>query len=174
MLRSSFTRGFPEGTPSFLLAHGLSFRLFTLFLCFRPASLDRKKGNIIPLAGVTARRKPRILRVRAVHVRDFLKRYRELIVIGSLLAATIVVWLAYRKDGRDLNALDRAVLTVTAPISRAVNAAAFYGIDAFTASPIFGKSESGTKSSFERSLFWKASWPNSANFARKTSASGRW
>ena len=64
-------------------------------------------------------------------MRDFLKRYRELIVIGSLLAATIVVWLAYRKDGRNLNTLDRAVLTVTAPVSRAVNAAAFYVIDVF-------------------------------------------
>ncbi|MBQ4334444.1 MAG: rod shape-determining protein MreC, partial [Myxococcaceae bacterium] len=62
-------------------------------------------------------------------MRAFLKRYRELIIVGTLLVFPIAVWLTHAKHGRDLSALDRVVLTATAPIERAVNGVAFAIID---------------------------------------------
>ena len=62
-------------------------------------------------------------------MRAFLKRYRELIIVGTLLVFPIAVWLTHAKHGRDLSALDRIVLTATAPIERAVNGVVFAIID---------------------------------------------
>ena len=62
-------------------------------------------------------------------MRAFLKRYRELIIVGTLLVVPLVVWLTHAKRGRELSAFDRAVLLATAPIERAVNGLAFAAID---------------------------------------------
>lgn len=62
-------------------------------------------------------------------MRAFLKRYRELIIVGTLLVLPLIVWLTHAKQGRALNAFDRAVLAATAPIERAVNGVAFAVID---------------------------------------------
>lgn len=51
-----------------------------------------------------------------------IKRYRELFAIGALLVLPLVTYLAHAKHGRDLNAFDRGVLFVTAPIERAISA----------------------------------------------------
>ena len=63
-------------------------------------------------------------------MRDFLKRYRELIVVGTLLVLPVIVWLTHSKHGRGLNTLDRAILWVTSPVERLVNASASRIIDA--------------------------------------------
>ena len=52
-----------------------------------------------------------------------IKRYRELVAIGVLLVLPLVTYLAHAKRGRDLNAVDRSVLFVTAPVERAISAA---------------------------------------------------
>ncbi len=68
-------------------------------------------------------------------MRAFLKRYRELIIVGTLLVLPLVVWLTHAKQGRALSAFDRAVLAATSPIERAVNgvaAAAIERVEAFT------------------------------------------
>ena len=50
-----------------------------------------------------------------------IKRYRELFAIGVLLLLPLVTYLAHAKRGRDLNAVDRAVLTATAPVERGLS-----------------------------------------------------
>ncbi len=62
-------------------------------------------------------------------MRDFLKRYRELIVVGTLLVLPVIVWLTHSKHGRGLNTLDRAILWVTSPVERLVSASASRFID---------------------------------------------
>ncbi|MBI5547580.1 MAG: rod shape-determining protein MreC [Deltaproteobacteria bacterium] len=50
-----------------------------------------------------------------------IKRYRELFAIGVLLVLPLVTYLAWAKDGRDLNAVDRGVILVTTPIERGIS-----------------------------------------------------
>jgi rod shape-determining protein MreC len=50
-----------------------------------------------------------------------LKRYRELFAIGILLVLPFITYLAYSKQDRSLNRVDRAVLFVTTPIERALS-----------------------------------------------------
>lgn len=66
-------------------------------------------------------------------MRAFLKRYRELLIVGTLLVLPLVVWLTHAKQGRALSAFDRAVLAATAPIERAVNGVAYAVIGRFEA-----------------------------------------
>ncbi|MDR0965519.1 MAG: rod shape-determining protein MreC [Myxococcales bacterium] len=59
----------------------------------------------------------------------FFKRYRELIIVGTLVVLPLVVWLTNAKRGRDLSAFDRAVLSATAPIERAMSTVVFAALD---------------------------------------------
>ena len=59
----------------------------------------------------------------------FIRRYRDLLAIGALLAVPLVTYLAHAKRGRDLNRLDRAVLWASAPIERAITSVVGGAID---------------------------------------------
>jgi len=50
-----------------------------------------------------------------------IKRYRELFAIGVLLLLPLFTYLAHAKRGRDLNAVDRVVLSATSPIERTIS-----------------------------------------------------
>lgn len=50
-----------------------------------------------------------------------IKRYRELFAIGILLLLPFFTYLAHAKHGRDLNAVDRVVVSATAPIERGLS-----------------------------------------------------
>jgi rod shape-determining protein MreC len=64
---------------------------------------------------------------------SFIKRYRELLAIGALLLLPLITYLAYAKKakGRPLNAFDRAVVWVSAPLQRSVTGIGFGIVDAW-------------------------------------------
>lgn len=53
----------------------------------------------------------------------FLRRYRDVIVVGLVLLVPLVYYLSSAKDPKDHNFFDRAVLTVSAPVQALVVAA---------------------------------------------------
>lgn len=52
----------------------------------------------------------------------FLQRYRELLLVAVLLLLPAGTYVANAKQGRDLSALDKFCLSVSAPVARAVDA----------------------------------------------------
>ncbi len=52
---------------------------------------------------------------------SFIKRYRELFAIGVLLLLPLITYIAHAKRGRDLNPVDRAVISITSPVERVVS-----------------------------------------------------
>ena len=59
------------------------------------------------------------------------KRFREPIFVIALLAVPFILFFVKAKKGRDLNALDRAVIFVIAPMEKAITLAAFGVVDAW-------------------------------------------
>lgn len=51
----------------------------------------------------------------------FLQRYRELLLVAALLLLPAGTYVANAKQGRDLSALDKFCLSVSAPVARAVD-----------------------------------------------------
>jgi rod shape-determining protein MreC len=66
-------------------------------------------------------------------VHSIFKRFREPIFVIALLAVPFVLFFVRAKKGRDLNALDRAVIFAIAPIEKVINLAAFAVVDAWQA-----------------------------------------
>jgi rod shape-determining protein MreC len=60
---------------------------------------------------------------------SLLKRFREPIFVIALLAFPFVLFFARAKKGRELNPVDRAVLTFTAPAEKLITWAAFSVVD---------------------------------------------
>ena len=59
------------------------------------------------------------------------KRFREPIFVIALLAVPFAVFFVKAKKGRDLNALDRAVIFAIAPVEKVITLSAFAVIDAW-------------------------------------------
>ncbi len=55
---------------------------------------------------------------------DFLRRYRELIVVAALLVLPLLLYLSGRKPEPDRNVFDRVILAIAAPLQKAVVSAA--------------------------------------------------
>ena len=53
----------------------------------------------------------------------FLRRYRELLVVGTLLLAPLISYLTTGHRGREPNFIDRAVLFISAPVQAALTSA---------------------------------------------------
>ena len=51
----------------------------------------------------------------------FFQRYRELLLVAVLLLLPAGTYVANAKQGRDLSALDKFCLAVSAPVARAVD-----------------------------------------------------
>jgi rod shape-determining protein MreC len=64
-------------------------------------------------------------------VGSILKRFREPIFVIAFLAVPFAVFFVKAKRGRELNALDRVVIALTAPIEKTISAAAFAMVDAW-------------------------------------------
>ena len=47
---------------------------------------------------------------------SFLRRYRELLIVGTLLLAPLISYLSSGHRGREPNFVDRAVLFISAPV----------------------------------------------------------
>src|SRR5690349_10621041 len=62
----------------------------------------------------------------------FLKRYRELLLVATLLLLPAGTYIANARSGRNLGAVDHLCLAVSAPIARAVDAVVGTGIDAWS------------------------------------------
>jgi rod shape-determining protein MreC len=62
-------------------------------------------------------------------VGSILKRFREPIFVVALLAIPFVLFFVKAKKGRELNLLDRAVISSIAPVERSITAAAFGAMD---------------------------------------------
>lgn len=60
------------------------------------------------------------------------KRFREPIFVIALLAVPFAIFFVKAKKGRDLSALDRAVIFVIAPVEKTITLAAFGLADAWT------------------------------------------
>ena len=60
---------------------------------------------------------------------SLLKRYREPIFVVGLLAASFLAFFVHAKKGASLNAFDRVVVALTAPVERIIVGAAFAAID---------------------------------------------
>lgn len=60
---------------------------------------------------------------------SILKRFREPIFVVALLAVPFVVFFVKAKKGRELNAVDRFVIAVTAPVEKTITVAAFAVVD---------------------------------------------
>ena len=54
---------------------------------------------------------------------SFLRRYRELLIVGVLLLAPLISYLSYGHRGREPNFVDRTVLFVSAPVQSGLTAA---------------------------------------------------
>jgi rod shape-determining protein MreC len=65
-------------------------------------------------------------------VRSLIKRYREPIFVVALLAIPFAIFFVKAKKGRELNAVDRAIITVIAPVERTITGAAFGVVDALS------------------------------------------
>ncbi len=61
------------------------------------------------------------------------KRFREPIFVIALLAVPFVLFFVRAKKGRDLNALDRAVIFIIAPAEKVITLAVFGVVDAWQA-----------------------------------------
>ena len=59
------------------------------------------------------------------------KRFREPIFVIALLAAPFAIFFVKAKKGRELSALDRAVIFVIAPVEKTITLAAFGVVDAW-------------------------------------------
>ena len=57
------------------------------------------------------------------------KRFREPIFVIALLAVPFTIFFVKAKKGRDLNALDRAVIFAIAPVEKTITLAAFGVVD---------------------------------------------
>jgi rod shape-determining protein MreC len=64
-------------------------------------------------------------------VHSIFKRFREPIFVIALLAVPFVLFFVKAKKGRELNALDRAVLFAIAPVEKVITLAAFGVIDVY-------------------------------------------
>jgi len=64
-------------------------------------------------------------------VHSIFKRFREPIFVIALLAVPFVLFFVKAKKGRELNALDRAVIFIIAPIEKVITIAAFGVVDAW-------------------------------------------
>ncbi len=62
---------------------------------------------------------------------SILKRFREPIFVIAFLAVPFVVFFVKAKKGRELNAVDRVVIALTAPIEKTISVAAFAVVDAW-------------------------------------------
>ena len=60
---------------------------------------------------------------------SILKRFREPIFVVALLAVPFLIFFVHAKKGRDLNAVDRAIVSLTAPVERTITGAAFGVVD---------------------------------------------
>ena len=60
---------------------------------------------------------------------SILKRFREPIFVVALLAVPFLIFFVHAKKGRDLNVVDRAVISLTAPVERTITGAAFAVVD---------------------------------------------
>ena len=63
---------------------------------------------------------------------SLLKRYREPVFVVGLLAASFLAFFAHAKKGASLNAADRVVVALTAPVERVIVGVAFAAIDAWS------------------------------------------
>ena len=59
------------------------------------------------------------------------KRFREPIFVIALLAVPFAIFFVKAKKGRDLNALDRAVIFAIAPVEKTITLAVFGAVDAW-------------------------------------------
>jgi len=66
-------------------------------------------------------------------VHSIFKRFREPIFVIALLAVPFVLFFVRAKKGRDLNALDRAVIFIIAPAEKVITLAVFGVVDAWQA-----------------------------------------
>jgi rod shape-determining protein MreC len=64
-------------------------------------------------------------------VHSIFKRFREPIFVIALLAVPFAIFFVKAKKGRELNALDRAVIFAIAPVEKVITLAAFGAIDAW-------------------------------------------
>jgi len=64
-------------------------------------------------------------------VHSILKRFREPIFVIALLAVPFMLFFVRAKKGRDLNALDRAVIAIIAPAEKLITLAVFGVVDAW-------------------------------------------
>lgn len=64
---------------------------------------------------------------------SLLKRYREPVFVAGLLAASFLAFFVHAKKGASLNAVDRVVVALTAPVERIMVGAAFAAIDVWQA-----------------------------------------
>src|SRR5437660_11828804 len=64
-------------------------------------------------------------------VGSILKRFREPIFVAALMAIPFVIFFVKAKKGRDLNALDRVVIALTAPVEKTITVGTFAAVDAW-------------------------------------------
>ena len=62
-------------------------------------------------------------------MRTLIKRYREPIFVVALLAIPFAIFFAKAKKGRELNLVDRAVISLIAPVERVITGVAFSTAD---------------------------------------------
>jgi len=62
-------------------------------------------------------------------VGSILKRFREPIFVVALLAVPFVIFFVKAKKGRDLNPVDKVIVSLTAPIEKTITGAAFATLD---------------------------------------------
>ena len=60
---------------------------------------------------------------------SILKRFREPIFVVALLAVPFVIFFVKAKKGRDLNPVDKVIVSLTAPIEKTITGAAFATLD---------------------------------------------
>jgi rod shape-determining protein MreC len=62
-------------------------------------------------------------------VGSILKRFREPIFVVALLAVPFVIFFVKAKKGRELNPVDRVIVSITAPIEKTITGVAFATLD---------------------------------------------